>query len=81
LEFKTTEYGREKMIVPAPEIAEGIKNNIGIRKTMRLTGMSQHTIEKLVDLREVKRTTYEHVVKTITAYKSTAVEIGITPKA
>jgi len=43
---------------------------IGIRETMGLTKMHQHTIEKLVHGKAVKRKTHEHVLKAIQAYKS-----------
>jgi len=68
LEFKTTEYGRVKMITADPAIADKIRV-IGIRKTMALTKVSQHTIEKLIHGEAVKRNTYEHVLKAIHAYK------------
>jgi hypothetical protein len=66
LEFKTTEYGRAKMIAADPAIADKIRV-IGIRKTMALTKMSQHTIEKLIRGEAVKRNTYEHVLRVIHA--------------
>jgi hypothetical protein len=66
LEFKTTEYGRVKTITADPTIADKIRV-IGIRKTMALTKMSQHTIEKLIHGEAVKRNTYEHVLKAIHA--------------
>jgi hypothetical protein len=69
LEFKTTEYGRAKMNVAHSSIAAEIRA-IGIRKTMELTKVSQHTIEKLIRCKAVKRRTYEHVLKAIHAYKS-----------
>jgi hypothetical protein len=69
LEFKTTEYGRAKMIVADTSIADEIRA-IGVRKTMNLTKMSQHTIEKLIRGKAVKRKTHEHVLKAIQAYKS-----------
>ena len=69
LEFKTTEYGRAKKVVADTSIADEIRA-IGIRKTMELTTMSQHTIEKLVCRSAVKRETHEHVLKAIQAYKS-----------
>jgi len=50
-------------------LANGIRE-IGIRKTMELTKMSQHTIEKLVRDQTVKRETHDHVLKAIQAYKS-----------
>ena len=69
MEFKTTEYGRAKMIVADASIAAEIRA-IGIRKTMELTKSSQHTIEKLVRGEAVKRKTHDHVLKAIHVYKS-----------
>jgi hypothetical protein len=71
LEFKTTEYGRAKKVVAASALADKIRA-IGIRKTMELTKMSQHTIEKLIHDEPVKRKTHDHVLKTIQAYGSLA---------
>jgi hypothetical protein len=67
MEFKTTEYGRAKKITADAAIADKIRA-IGIRRTMALTKMSQHTIEKLIHGEVVKRRTYEHVLKAIHAY-------------
>ena len=64
LEFKTTEYGRAKTIVAPTSVADEIRA-IGVRKTMDLTKMSQHTIEKLIRGEAVKRKTYENVLKAI----------------
>jgi hypothetical protein len=64
LEFKTTEYGRAKMVVADPSIADEIRA-IRIRKTIQLTKASQHTIEKLIRGEAVKRKTYDHVLKII----------------
>jgi hypothetical protein len=69
LEFKATEYGREKKVIADTSIADEIRA-IGIRKTMELTKMSQHTIEKLIRGEAVKRKTHEHVLKAIQAYRS-----------
>jgi len=69
LEFKTTEYGRAKKVITATSLADEIRA-IGIRKTIELTKMSQHTIEKLVRGKSVKRRTHENVLKAIQAYKS-----------
>jgi hypothetical protein len=69
LDFKATEYGRAKSVVADSSIAEEICA-IGIRKTMKLTKMSQHTIEKLVRGESVKRGTHERVVKAIYAHKN-----------
>jgi hypothetical protein len=69
LEFKTTEYGRHKKVVPDASTADEIRK-IGIRKTMDLTNMSQHTIEKLLRSEAVRRSTRDHVLKAIQVYKS-----------
>ena len=69
LEFKTTEYGREKKVVSDTSTADEIRK-IGIRQTMNLTKMSQHTIEKLVRREAVRRGTRDHVLKAIQVYKS-----------
>ncbi len=69
LEFKATEYGRAKKVVADISIADEIRT-IGLRKTISLTKMSQHTIEKLVRGEAVKRKTHEHALKAIHAYKS-----------
>jgi len=69
-EFSVTEYGRSKKVVADTAIADDIRA-IGVRKTMALTKMSQHTIEKLVRGQAVKRKTHEHVIKAINAYKTT----------
>jgi len=69
LEFKTTEYGRAGMVVADAAIRDEIRA-VGIRKTMELTKMSQHTIEKLIRGETVKRATHEHVLKAIQLYAS-----------
>ena len=69
LEFKTTEYGRAKKVVADTAIADKIRT-IGIRKTLKLTEMSQHTIEKLLRGEAVKRRTHDHVLRAIQAYDS-----------
>ena len=68
LEFKATEFGRAKKVVADPLIADKIRA-IGIRKTMELTKMSQHTIEKLIRGQAVKRQTHENVLKAIRAHQ------------
>ena len=84
LESKIREYGRATMVVPGPSLAKAIRQ-IGIRKTMALTKMSQPTIEKIVRRENVRRATYDNVVKIVTAYKSKKSkaedEIGTTAKA
>jgi hypothetical protein len=67
-EFKIHEFGRAKKVADT-SIADEIRA-IGIRKTMDLTKMSQHTIEKLVRGEGVKREIHEHVLNVIDAYKT-----------
>jgi hypothetical protein len=69
LEFKTTEYGRAKMVVADASIADEIRA-IGIRKTIELTKSSQHTLEKIIGGKAVKRRTLEHVLRAIRGYES-----------
>jgi hypothetical protein len=69
LEFKTTEYGRAKTITADTSLVDEIRA-LGIRKTMQLTKMSQHTIEKLVCGESVKCKTHNDVLKTIQAYNN-----------
>jgi len=68
-EFKSTEFGRAKKVVGDAALADEIRA-IGIRKTMELTKMSQHTIEKVIHDEPVKRKTHDHVLKAIQAYRS-----------
>ncbi len=70
-EFKATEYEKILLVcvccltrAPFSLIADEIRA-IGVRKTMELTKMSQHTIEKLIRGEAVKRKTHEHVLKAI----------------
>lgn len=59
-----TEFGRTKKVVAETSIGDEIRA-IGIRRTMALTKMSQHTIEKLIRGEAVKRKTHEHMLKAI----------------
>jgi hypothetical protein len=68
LEFKPTEYGRADRVVATASVADEIRA-IGIRKTMDLTNLSQHTIEKLIRGEAVKRKTHEQVLKAIHAHR------------
>ena len=68
LEFKATEFGRTNKVVAESSIGDEIRA-VGIRKTMELTKMSQHTIEKLIRREAVKRKTHELVLKAIQTYK------------
>lgn len=41
-----------------------------MRRTMEITKISQHTIEKMIRSEAVKRKTHVHVLRAIQAYKS-----------
>ena len=69
LEFKTTEFWRAKRIVADTALADETRA-IGIRKTMELTKMNQHTIEKLIHDEAVKRKTHDHVLNVVRAFRS-----------
>ena len=62
LEFKGTESGRDKKVIANVSIADEIRA-IGIRRSMKLTKMSQHSIENLLRGEAVKRKTHEHLLK------------------
>jgi hypothetical protein len=58
LEFKSTEYGRSKMVVASEEVKKDIKN-IGIHKCARESGFNRKNfIRKLVRGVQVKRNSY-----------------------
>ena len=67
--FKMHEFGRAKKVVVNTSIADKIRAT-GIRKTMDLTKMSQHTIEKLIRGEAAKRETHERVLNAIDAHKA-----------
>jgi hypothetical protein len=66
LKFKGTEYGLAKKVVADTLTADEIRA-IGLRKTMELTKMSQHTIEKVLRGEAVIRKTHERLLKAIHA--------------
>ena len=70
LEFKTTEYGREKRVVASEEVKREI-GRIGINKCARESGFDRKNfIRKLVRGLPVKRTSYEAFVRWLRSYKS-----------
>ncbi len=75
LEFKATEFGRSKKVVADISLRDKIRA-IGIRKTMELTKMSQHTIERLLRGEVVKRKTLEGVGKAVSTIDTSAVLLG-----
>jgi hypothetical protein len=70
LEFKTTEYGRSKMVVASEEVKQHIKD-IGINKCARESGFDRKNfIRKLVRGLPVKRNSYAEFERWLQSYKS-----------
>jgi hypothetical protein len=70
LEFKTTEYGRSKMVFASEDVKEDIRN-IGINKCARESGFDRKNfIRKLVRGSAVKRNSYDRFVRWLEAYKA-----------
>ena len=69
LEFKTTEYGRSKMVVASEEVKKEIEK-IGINKCARESGFDRKNfIRKLVRGIPVKRNSYSEFVRWCQGYK------------
>lgn len=68
LEFRANEYGRSRSVIADHAFAAKIRE-VGIRETMRLTGMSQHTIEKIANRERVKRSTHKVVLDAIASIR------------
>jgi hypothetical protein len=65
LDFKVLEYRPNgNMLVADLALRNEIKER-GIRKTMRDTGMSQHTIEAICADKEIRRSTLQRLVRII----------------
>jgi hypothetical protein len=70
LEFKTTEYGRSKMVFASEEVKKDIKN-IGINKCARESGFDRKNfIRKLDRDIPVKRNSYAEFERWLQSYKS-----------
>jgi hypothetical protein len=69
LDFKTTEYGRSKMVVASEEVKKDI-SNIGINKCARESGFDRkNVIRKLVRDIPVKRNSYNEFVLWLQRFK------------
>jgi hypothetical protein len=64
VEFKTVEYEGSKQVVASDEIKQQILK-IGIRKIERTTGVSHHTINRILKSQQVRRKTLAKIVKGI----------------
>jgi hypothetical protein len=70
LEFKTTEYGRSKMVRASEEVKKDI-GDIGINKCARESGFDRKNfIRKLVRDIPVKRNSYAEFERWLKSYKS-----------
>ena len=56
----TVQLFRGKMAVAGEDLRKRIVE-YGIRATMRLTGLSQHTVESMINGKPVRRTTLERI--------------------
>jgi hypothetical protein len=69
LEFKTTEYGRSKMVVASEEVKRDIEK-IGIKKCARESGFDRKNfIRRLVRGLPVKRNSYNEFVRWLHSYE------------
>jgi hypothetical protein len=74
LKFKTTEYGRSKMVVASEEVKNDIRN-IGINKCARESGFDRKNfVRKLVRNIAVKRNSYAEFERWLKNYKS---QVGV----
>lgn len=62
VEFKTVEYEGSKQVIASDEIKERILKT-GIRKVERETGLSHHTIDRILKGKHVRRKTLAKIVK------------------
>ena len=71
LEFKTTEYGRSKMVVASEEVRTAIQK-IGINRCARESGFHRaNVVRKLVRGLPIKRVSYTEFVGWLRRYDST----------
>ncbi|MFZ0543343.1 MAG: hypothetical protein WA416_05770 [Candidatus Sulfotelmatobacter sp.] len=62
VEFTSCEYQQSKQVVASDEIKQQILQ-VGIRKLERATGVSHHTIAKILSGEQVRRNTLAKIVK------------------
>jgi hypothetical protein len=64
VEFKSIEYQQSKQVVASDEIKQEILKT-GIRKVERTTGVSHHTIEKILRNEQVCRRTLSKIAQSL----------------
>jgi predicted transcriptional regulator len=75
VEFKSFEYQQSKQVVAGEDIKESILK-IGIRKLERDTGVSHHTLDKILIGEAVRRKTLAKIVKQLPHYRETDTDAG-----
>src|SRR5258708_38928377 len=68
VEFTSFEYQQSKQVVAGEDIKEDILE-IGIRKLQRETGVSHHTIVKVLGNEQVRRKTLSKIVQRLQSYQ------------
>lgn len=75
VEFKTVEYEGSKQVVASDEIKEQILKT-GIRKLERETGVSHHTIDRILKGWNVRRKTLAKIVRQVQSKNNNRVDSG-----
>lgn len=70
VEFKSVEYEGPKQVVASDEIKQQILKT-GIRKLERATGVSHHTIDKILKGEPVRRKTLAKIMKLAQLHRET----------
>ena len=70
VEFKSFEYQQSKQVVAGEDIKKDILR-IGIRKLERGTGVSHHTLDKILKGEPVRRKTLAKIMKRLPLYRET----------
>jgi hypothetical protein len=64
VEFKSFEYQESKLVLASDEIKEGILKT-GIRRLERDTGVSHHTLDKILKDMPVRRKTIARIIRVV----------------
>ena len=78
VEFTSLEYRPSKQVVAGEDIKREILKN-GIRKLERETGVSHHTIDKILKGERVRRKTLAKIVKQFQRYRETDKAEAVNP--
>lgn len=75
LEFKAVEYEGSKQVIASDEIKEQILKT-GIRKLERETGVSHHTIDRILKGENVRRKTLAKIVRPVQSKNNNRLDSG-----